>query len=277
MRENPENTKKAKPPTRLFLHMDILGTKNLIEQESAKTWLLMEVIEKFSSNKREHKIQYTKASDGIFDITSFEPEISSDSDHIHVSFPASNIFPLNQNTEMFVISSLVGIVAQIHRLALERGILMRGAITKGWQRHTGNNVIGKAQVDVVELEKEAKYPRVVIAADLVTSFTKYMPEPVRKDFDNVCFIDYLRHFPVILGQGAVINDTLVPALLNIRALIQEGLTSENVFNDNHVKKKWIWLAETFNECIDYCHKFESIRSEIGRIKQFNTLPKLKFI
>ena len=61
MRENPENTEKIQPPSKLFLHMDILGTKRLIEQASAKTWLLMEVIEKFSSNKRKHNIQYTKA------------------------------------------------------------------------------------------------------------------------------------------------------------------------------------------------------------------------
>ena len=39
---------------------------------------------------------------------------------------------------------------------------MRGAITKGWQRHTGNNVIGKAQVDAVELEIQgAKYPELL--------------------------------------------------------------------------------------------------------------------
>lgn len=268
--ENGE--KREMPPDRLFLHMDVLGAKDLIDKQSNKTSLLMEVTEKLLSNKREHKVEFKKADDGIFDITAFDPEISSDSDHINISFPADDIFPLNQNTKMVIVPALVSISAQVHMLALSRGILMRGGIAKGWQCHTGNHVIGKAQADAVSLESRARYPRVIIAEDLVELFTKYASPVVRKDFDGTYFVDYLRG---LLRCGAVINDELIPALLNMRSIIADNLANEEIIKNQKIKEKWQWLAETFNEYLDYCQIFESIKVELLNIRKFEILPKMK--
>lgn len=137
------------------------------------------------------------------------------------------------------VNSLVNIASQIHRIALERELLMRGAITRDWQYHKGSNVMGKAKVDAVYLEENiAKYPRTVISNDIVDLITKYIPDfLIRKDLDGIYFIDYLRNLPIMLGNGAVINDVLIPALLNIRTTIKNGLLNVNTINDR-AQENW---------------------------------------
>jgi hypothetical protein len=167
--------------------------------------------------------------------------------------------------------SYVNIAAQVHMLALSRGILMRGGIARGWQHHSGNHVIGKAQVDAVNLQDKACYPRVIIAEDIVEIFTKYA-SGVRKDFDGKYFVDYLK---LMLRQGAVINDELIPSLLGVRSIIENSLTNGEIINHPKIKEKWQWLAETFNEYLDYCQIFESVKTKLSSIEKFIILPSIK--
>lgn len=54
---------------------------------------------------------------------------------------------------MFALQSLFHIAIQIHAFALERGLLIRGAITKGSLPHEGNVILGKALNKAVFLEE----------------------------------------------------------------------------------------------------------------------------
>lgn len=254
-------------PREFVLYMDLLGVEHIVKNELEKVQMLREVIQILSSNNKEFNIEYIETPDHFFEISSFNPAISNSADSVIVRFPSSNIYPLGHNSITFVINSLVSIASQIHRIALERGILVRGAITEGWQYPE----IGRAQIDAVRLEQEKSvYPRVIISDNIANLFTKNSPAfLVRKDDDGIYFIDYLRHLPVMLGQGSMINDTLIPAFLNIRAIIEANIINLSIVKNDRALKKWKWLAKRFNDSLDYCQRFESVKEQLNKLIKFD--------
>ncbi|MFN7098536.1 MAG: hypothetical protein ACK4PR_13430, partial [Gammaproteobacteria bacterium] len=142
------------------------------------------------------------------------------------------------------------------------GFLMRGAISKGWQIHDANIAIGQAQVRAVELEEDkAIFPRVVISPDIATLFLNH-PLVMLDTGDGYYFIDYLRYFP-----GISINDYLIPTLLEYRQLIENNLQDETITNAPKTLAKWTWLAERFDECLDFSHRYKSVTTKLKEIKK----------
>ncbi len=132
--------------------------------------------------KHEHSI-------GIKSITKILPTISNFSDHLIASVP----YPANEMEFVFNISNLISYASWLHALALEKGMLMRGAITAGDLFHKGNSIIGKALIDAVNIEEKiANYPRVIVPENLINLIPHNLRLFIEKDFDGLFFINYFR-------------------------------------------------------------------------------------
>lgn len=212
--------------------MDILGTKDLIQKQFEE---LLEIIKDIASNNRKSTIQNRRAADGVIENVRYEAEISSFSDHILASHPADAALALQ---------SLIWIAVQIHRSILERGLLIRGAITKGSLYHDGNIVLGEALNRAVYLEEEeAIYPRVIIDDKIISLFKSEIDSgSIAQDRrDARYFVSYINH-PLMRGftEEAIMHNAMA-----IKGIIEKKIIDDSL-NDSQ-KMKWRWLAEEFND------------------------------
>ncbi len=252
----------------IFLFMDVLGASDILKNRQDKVTLLEEIVDSFANGNREHDVKYKDTEDGYRDMLNFQPKISSHSDYITASYPEGEIYPCGSHTEALVVMSLVGLAAQIHAFALARGFLMRGGIARGKQ----GKRIGIAQVLAVELEKKARYPRVIIAEDLISIFTKHTPSDLLRidGYDGQYFIDYLRHYPSMFGNGLTINAEFVKDLLKVREIIERELLSIRRLSHVRGVENWEWVARKFNESIEHARsRFKSIHAELLQIEMFS--------
>jgi len=211
--------------------MDILGTTDLIQRQFEE---ILEVLKVVASNNRKGEFQNRMALDGVTENVKYEAEISSFSDHMVVSHPSDVAFALQ---------SLLHIAIQIHGLVLERGLLIRGAITKGSLHHEGNVVLGEALNKAVFLEeKEAKYPRVIIDNTIISLCESDINSGliVQDQIDKRYFVSYINH-KLIRGftDEVIINKAIV-----IKKVIENNIFDNDL--NKKVKEKWEWLARKFN-------------------------------
>lgn len=260
---------------RLVLYMDILGTVETGKNNRTKTLLVREILKEFSNINRKNKIEYRLDTDGVTVITGITPTISSFSDHIAISLPAENIEPLDSKQHLFILmDKLIDMASEIHMFVLEKGFLIRGAMTQGELYHDGSVIQGDALNCAVELEEKAAiFPRVIITPELVDIYKKqnnlYEISHLCRDFDGLYYIDYLQdkeNTPIIIHQ----NDTFIAFFNQIYDLIDMGL------NDNKAKlsilAKWQWLAIKYDQSLDfYSERYEFLRSDLGRQKRFNLM------
>lgn len=254
---------------RFLLYMDILGTEQLTELEQQK--VLMDVIKQFSARQNEEKIDFHVASDNIPVVDGMSPTISSFSDHILLSYTSSGVYPLGDSCANVVLMHLINYAAFIHQLALEKGMLMRGAITKGSLCHQKDCVLGKALNEAVKLEeKTAIYPRVILSNEVVISYKdkkNYISSSsVKRDFDGLYFINYLSDpycMPIIEKKSA-------PFFLKVREFINKNMSL--YISDIHKLAKWQWLANKFDEALDlYRQKFDYLGVELQDVSKFNLI------
>jgi len=247
-------------PQRFLLYMDILGVRNIIGKSSPETLAIKRIIDLFTSFFRAFEIDCEKNRDHhgeYYQLKNFSPEISNFSDHIVASYPKENYSPpfdtYPQSKAMCAVS-LIRLVGQFHRLALEEGFLMRGAITQGGLWHTGNSILGPALIEVVDLEENtAIYPRVIIQDSLISTLKEYNSDLsslyVEKDFDGIYFVNYLKH-PDFVGMGSHLKEPL----LAIKKQISNQLQSDLIANNMRLSSKWMWLGNKFDAALDYFHE-----------------------
>lgn len=166
---------------------------------------------------------------GILKVT--YPVISSFSDHIVLSHPfAEKAFDLQGH-----ILDLFQRASWFHHIALERGLLMRGAITIGDLWHEKNIIMGKALVDAVNIEEKISvYPRVVVMNEIIS----LLPEQFRgfllaTDHDGLAFINYM--------SDSRRNENIT----NIHTVIQKNLQNKKITANMNKYSKWCWLASKF--------------------------------
>lgn len=142
------------------------------------------------------------------------------------------------------------IAAVIQVLALEKGWLIRGSVVVG--NCTINDVIvwGKGLVKAYKLEENnAIYPRVIIDDSVISllhdvnSTIKILGLVLKKDFDNIYYIDYLK-------SGLEKYDSFKDDILN-KILNSTKLMLKNDSCNFNVKQKLNWHINYLNNyCID---------------------------
>ena len=279
---NASGLSQAKAPTknmsnRVLLYIDILGSQALMSKGTPQE--LDELISLFSHLASRFKLDCSRGPYEVYTMKDLKPEISNFSDHICISYPAEyQEEPFNTN-EMkkflfqFFLESLIKIAVQLHRAALKKHLLIRGAITQGELRHEGSKIHGSALIDAVKLEEEcAVYPRTIISDSMITSCEKFQlnifklgQECIESDLDGAYFINYFINSWNFISPG-VDTKILQQQLPEIKDIIQRNLLGVNQTKDLKKKLKWRWLAKKFNAALNfYFHKYDSCVKDINEI------------
>jgi hypothetical protein len=157
------------------LFLDFLGFASVVErwnhqQMDRLIWMLVRIAEAQSSFDLKGGAQ----RDGSYKITS-RPEITTFSDNIVVSYPAVIPDPTDPVTTLLapgwaqmVRQQMQRITAEVVRVGLDMGLLVRGGLSRGILYHHGRVVVGEAMVDAYRLERYvAKQARVAVSSRIL--------------------------------------------------------------------------------------------------------------
>lgn len=227
---------------------DILGFKDIIDKLTCdEIYKLLEIFRYFTLPKDSLSKEVIAAREiGIFNF----------SDSIIRVLPIDNKSNL-QYPEGIIFHELIDLI-HIQGELIDKGILIRGAITLGNVFHSEEIVYGPGIIDAYFLEKEkAKNPRILVHKELITSIREtpllkalhhdaaYEEEAVRKllqvDSDGHLFIDYLK----IMADEIEDLYNYGLFLQKHKEIIETGLVSK----DDKIRKKHQWLKKYHNNLV----------------------------
>ena len=154
------------------------------------------------------------------------------------------------------INSIVNLVWSLQFWALVQfGYTMRGGITVGELYIDERVVWGKGLIEAYQLENDlAVYPRIIVSRRLVNLFddnrenTLNLYALIKKDFDGLFFVDFLRALP---------NINAIPQIAE--SLLEK--TQEYKEAPERVRQKINWIVRYFNE---YCSAYKDrLDTEVG--------------
>ena len=238
---------------RLLAFIDILGWADLLKKSETNKELfslLLDASNKLSNVAINQKEFLSGFSDEAKKIVHFEsyPIISHFSDTIVMScipdYSAATI--------------LIHHVQNICRTFLQKEYLTRGAIVLGNIHHSEQDIFGPALVDAYLLEKNiAFYPRIIIdrkALPLIHQSTKVgeettYPRNVRKDFDDMLYLDILGGVPT--GW----QNEKRHSFWNEQKLLEDAKTRMELHrNDTKKLQKHAWLVGYLEQIVNECSK-----------------------
>lgn len=135
---------------------------------------------------------------------------------------------------------------------IHRGLLVRGAITKGRLHHDNDFVFGPALNEAVEMEKLAMYPRVIVDRDLLSlagiisneSSKKHLGRTagslLAQDLDGLYYVDYFAIHPEDFNEDW---SDLCEYLINLREVVKALSQKKQLA----VKMKHSWMRQKFNK------------------------------
>ncbi|MFH1872617.1 MAG: hypothetical protein ABIK82_12380 [Pseudomonadota bacterium] len=191
------------------------------------------------------------------------------SDSVVISYPCDDLG----------VGGLLSVVLDVQRLHLrmaDYGLLLRGGITSGLLCHGADYVFGPAMNEAVSLEKEAKYPRVVIdpkamkVFEKLTDFRRFgdsFPDGSTKsmialDDDDQYFVDYFHLHPEHLFMDCEVEERwpdIAKLYLGLRNVVSDFLS----IDDDLLLPKQKWLVSRYSQM---AHDFnEGGRKVLGDI------------
>lgn len=231
---------------RLCLFLDILGFKAKIDdsvRDIAKT-----------PKSAERQMTASRIHDALSAISSamnssnfdLNPELKSSK---QVSQFSDSIVVSYRLDERGVVFDMLYDIYLLQIQMVQRGFLVRGAITVGKLFHDKHIVFGPALVEAAELEKLAMYPRVILGQDIVLlgSLDMYgnrdgtVASLVKLDLDGMCYIDYFGVSPSEFDAGW---DDLYQYFSELREVIKNmSYLTRNL----SIKLKHSWMRQKFND------------------------------
>lgn len=246
-------TEMPKPPTvyeeRLCLFLDILAFKSHIDESSKvdtaqmKTSGQQMTVSRLYSALNEINKAMTYEIGGLNYRSS--KTVSQFSDSIVVSYKLDE--------ESAVYDMLFDIyLLQIN--LIQKGLLVRGAITSGQLIHDGRLVFGPALNEAVELEKLAMYPRVILTQEIIELGKKYhgsqhtskheetsIKSLLNQDLDGMFYVNYFEVNPEEFHDGWF---GLYHHLIELRDLIKR---MSQLTRTSSIKIKHSWMRQKYNE------------------------------
>lgn len=144
--------------------------------------------------------------------------------------------------------------ARIQEMMLRRnGLLIRGSITKGLLyvednitfncKHNTHFVLGSGLVIAAELEKTAKYPRIIIDKNLFNeNYIMNSAHTIFLDGDGCKSINFMNYYEGRLLQSRVDNfENLQDAIIKVLHILDEEISKKGSLCEN-LKAKKIWLC-----------------------------------
>lgn len=208
-------------------YFDILGFKNLVS----------------ASEKDENKFN------DIYDLQQYLSSIHNtgvtEKNVYFLSDSFFAIFPLDKNP----ISSVIWDIADIQANIINRGYLIRGAITIGKVFYDNNNFFGPAINEVVELEKNIKNPFVILSSHFIEDYILHINEMIfvydelEKEIDDA--MDYLKYDGQYKWISHINDQDLTIDREEIKSKLFELVDEGMKCNDERVKNKYIWISDTY--------------------------------
>lgn len=232
---------EQKYENRLVAFIDILGFSNLTlrsEKEPGRIPWLINIL---------NGIKY---NEGIKE--RFDEELD-----VRMEFTAfSDCFVLSSRIPEDPINFSLYQIALICTFLLWSGLFVRGAVVEGNLYHRENVVLGPALLDAYGKEqKEAIYPRIIVSKKLVKKYyheievpeldniiNKWSSTLLRKDEDNICFLDTIFSIPHSL-KNADEKEYVELTKNHIEKEIEENKNKIDILN------KYIWFKRYFNNII----------------------------
>ena len=235
---------------RLCLFLDILGFKSIIDQsvsEKVESSVSFRKLDVSGIHAALRAIDRTmKHSDTTFGgVSNSSKQVTQFSDSIVVSYlmeERSAVFDM-----LYDISFL-----QIE--LIQRGILVRGAITAGLLFHDSDTIFGPALVEAAELEKLALHPRVILHQEIIDQGKrknaqhhsskdeeKYIRSFLKQDLDGMYYIDYFKPDPGVFDADW---DGLYEYLVSLREIVKR---LSYLTKNPSLRLKHSWMRQKFNE------------------------------
>lgn len=236
---------------RVILFLDIIGWKEIIAHTDSVSDLIAEIIGYLVNHHyiyrtvsyKEKVIKKAEITGSKVNPLFLGVETAICSDNIIISTPLYHeIRLINKSGDIF--RDLLGL-----------GVLSRGAITVGNLYHRENIVFGPAMNEVVELEKQAIYPRILCSKSLVEWYGKWKKGYEDKFFNNLVITDCLgrkvvnpfiplgiqnnkKQFGTVERKDGSIIDTIE----SIKSVIRNNINSKSSINDNKKLEKWHYIS-----------------------------------
>ena len=217
---------------RIVLFIDFLGFKELVERTRREPGRLADLV---GAMDEVGKI-------GISDADLYRSQqVTQFSDCIVVSYKVDE-----ESAAFWLLSEVAFCVIAL----VERGYLLRGAITVGDLLHTDIHVVGPALVEAYELEsRTAKHPRVIVDPGLLTvarsarsaqhtstEEEEYVRAFLTRDDDGHDYFDYVSWRSVVEVTGG--SDEYYPGYMQkIHDIVAAGLGHDSP----GVLEKYLWL------------------------------------
>lgn len=244
-------TKPIHYEERYCLFLDILGFKDIVEQSAQPDTKVKSANHPiggvyFSLKKIASSLKYKAAVVGAHGVMKPSSRVVTQfSDSVVVSYKVD---------EADGLAAMLYDVLHLQMKLIQRGLLIRGAITKGALHHDQDFVFGPALNEAAELEKVAMYPRVIVDRDLlknagisvatVTNSGKSAERSVGSlvacDLDGMFYVDYFYLHPEDFNDDW---GSLCEYLIKLREVVK-GLSQKR---QPGLKLKHSWLRQKFNE------------------------------
>jgi len=236
---------------RYCLFLDILGFKEVVEQSAQPSANLAKAGHPavgiyFSLKQIASSLKYKAAVVGANGVMKSSSRLVTQfSDSVVVSY---------RETESGGLAEMLYDVLHLQLALIQRGLLIRGAITKGALHHDQDFVFGPALNEAAELEKVAMYPRVIVDRDLlkaagisvasVANASDHLERSVQSlvacDLDGMFYVDYFSVHPEDFGEEW---GDMCEYLISLREIVK-GLSQKR---QPGLKLKHSWLRQKFNE------------------------------
>jgi hypothetical protein len=223
----------------LLTYLDILGFRELVKTKSPN----------FISHVIGRAIEWTSPDE--IDRKDFQENYVNFSDLIVRAIPLesrSNL-KLPYGAVYYEIKSLATAQAV---LAVDEGVLLRGALVVGQLERTYKVLFGPALIAAYDLERDyARYPRIVIAPELFSSLKsnpllrfhdydeemKYIAPLIKRDDDGFVFIDYLAAWKEVVDS----EESYLEFLKSHKKLVENRINEFQ--NDGRILPKYLWLRK----------------------------------
>jgi hypothetical protein len=160
------------------------------------------------------------------------------------------------------------------------GVICWGGIIRGKIFHKRGEIFGEALIDAVKLEKEAKYPRVLVKESVFNSARNgkrvdgakkkendYINSFLKPFADGIYFLDYFS--PIMFRNISYISEMQKDRLTqldypdNLSKIIQTGLRNK----DTHILDKYLWCLAKYraflNELFNSANDDNSLKEACG--------------
>jgi hypothetical protein len=218
----------------LVTYIDILGFRELIQKKSPNfiSWAIRHVQEITVPNRH----------------TNMHPG----ENYVNFSDLIVHTIPIHsdQNRIENIVLAEIQYIAMVQAVLIEKGLLLRGAITIGNIERTYGVLFGPGLISAYELERDyAQYSRIIVDGQLLDRFRskhslRALARYVRLDDDGLMFLDYLG-----VMQDALKNDqkSYYRLVETHKKLVDKNLLK---FEKNRkVRSKYLWLTKYHNATV----------------------------